>query len=153
LTLQIGNIVSSDIVKLARVDSIFFCNDIAEPADVDVIFGKGKGPMKHPGSIKYRQLVQLNTIAYVNSTTNKQMNAVPKSIVSKIRTSGGRFLAKNKNTGKYYEISDMKVIGKVKQAMRGHHAKIRKKPCRLNNKVISEEDMGPEDEALSPTPC
>jgi len=82
--------------------------------------------MNHSGNVRYRQLVQSNTIGYSTCINGRERNAVAAIIISDIRNAGGRFLEKNEETGKYYDIGDNLAIRRAKQAMRDHRASMSK---------------------------
>jgi hypothetical protein len=85
--------------------------------DRDVLSGRGGGTNLHPGNRRYRDLILSHRKEYDLASKAKKPS-VSRQIVHLIRQNGGRFLRKDSNVGKYYEIGDDLAREKTSQALR-----------------------------------
>jgi hypothetical protein len=94
-------------------------SDIAYPHPHDVLSGRGAGISKHPGNQRWRELISDNISDYVAMQRSKRPT-ITCSIVQAVRSLSppGRFLAKDKRTGKWYDIGDDQANLKTAQALR-----------------------------------
>ena len=92
---------------------------ITVPHKNDVLSGRGRGINKHPGNKKWRDLIIANQAQYMALPRN-QRPVITEAIVKAVRSLSppGRFLAKDPNTGLFYEIGEDKANEKTAQAMR-----------------------------------
>jgi len=92
---------------------------ITEPHPNDVLSGRGRGINKHEGNQRWRDLISSNRPTYIETPRN-QRPYITESIVKAVRalTPPGRFLAKDPNSGVWYEIGEEKANEKTAQAMR-----------------------------------
>ncbi len=88
--------------------------DIAKPRSNDILCGRGGSSNRHLGNIHFRELVAANKQIYVG-LTKKQKMLVARKIVDAIHTTGGRFLAKDLDTGMFYDIGLPRSLEKTSQ--------------------------------------
>eukprot|EP00536_Pseudo-nitzschia_multiseries_P001092 jgi/Psemu1/2477/gm1.2477_g len=84
----------------------------------DVIFGKGAHGNHHAGNKDWKKTVNSRSDRYNSCTKNKEKYNICFEIVKERRSNGGRFLQKNPETAKWYEIGDKKAIRKTGQRFR-----------------------------------
>eukprot|EP00578_Thalassiosira_sp_NH16_P026222 CAMPEP_0181100794 /NCGR_PEP_ID=MMETSP1071-20121207/13389_1 /TAXON_ID=35127 /ORGANISM="Thalassiosira sp., Strain NH16" /LENGTH=475 /DNA_ID=CAMNT_0023183559 /DNA_START=51 /DNA_END=1478 /DNA_ORIENTATION=- len=118
-----------------------FLSGIKKVNDNDIICGRGRLPLKHPGNAAYRQLIGLNKELYATCLKIEKAR-ISKSIVAAIRQSGARFL--EREDGKtstslendlgdegrpvtWRDVGDRKAIEKTSQALREGQPKLLKK--------------------------
>eukprot|EP00533_Pseudo-nitzschia_delicatissima_P007919 CAMPEP_0116079252 /NCGR_PEP_ID=MMETSP0327-20121206/1044_1 /TAXON_ID=44447 /ORGANISM="Pseudo-nitzschia delicatissima, Strain B596" /LENGTH=666 /DNA_ID=CAMNT_0003569867 /DNA_START=342 /DNA_END=2342 /DNA_ORIENTATION=- len=95
--------------------------DIAKPRSNDILCGRGGSSNRHLGNIHFRELVAANKQIYVG-LTKKQKMLVARKIVDAIHSTGGRFLAKDLDTGMFYDIGLPRSLEKTSQALREKHS-------------------------------
>mmetsp|Transcript_30824 Transcript_30824/g.46704 ORF Transcript_30824/g.46704 Transcript_30824/m.46704 type:complete len:509 (-) Transcript_30824:1003-2529(-) len=83
----------------------------------DVLLGRGGGSNNHIGNRHFRSLVQDFQPIYL-PLRRKDKPLMARSVVLIVRNRGGRFLAKSKTLGEYYEVGDEKAEAKASQALR-----------------------------------
>lgn len=88
--------------------------DIAKPRSNDILCGRGGSSNRHLGNIHFRELVAANKQIYVG-LTKKQKMLVARKIVDAIHNAGGRFLAKDLDTGLFYDIGLPRSLEKTSQ--------------------------------------
>ena len=106
----------------------------------DIIGGRGSLPLRHPGNISYRKIVNSNKQAYIKSMKNDKLR-LSKSIVAAIRETGGRFLERVSPHNKdedgtpvaYRDIGDRRAIEKTSQALREGQPKLKRQMIALEN--------------------
>ena len=93
--------------------------DIEKPHASDVLCGRGGSSNRHLGNIHFRELVAANKRVYVG-LTKKQKMMVARNIVEAVKGTDppGRFLAKDSDTGLYYDIGLPRSLEKTSQALR-----------------------------------
>ena len=98
------------------VSSEIISNDTVK--DQDVLFGRGKRAMYHPGNKYYQEIV--STLSKQYKTCNKlQKTALSKSIVYTIHSHGGRFLTPLSNDNRsWVEVNGLALRKKTSQALR-----------------------------------
>uniref|UniRef100_A0A6U6FZT4 Helicase-associated domain-containing protein n=1 Tax=Odontella aurita TaxID=265563 RepID=A0A6U6FZT4_9STRA len=97
--------------------------DIRTPTPNDVLCGRGGIIDGHPGNERFRDLVRARKPLYHTSGKSRNSKAeIAREIVRMWRDARdpapGRFLAKNEETGMWYEIGDQKARAKTSQALR-----------------------------------
>mmetsp|Transcript_8973 Transcript_8973/g.17369 ORF Transcript_8973/g.17369 Transcript_8973/m.17369 type:complete len:742 (-) Transcript_8973:224-2449(-) len=95
--------------------------DISKPRPSDILCGRGGSSNRHMGNIQFRELVAANKQIYVG-LTKKQKMLVARKIVDAIHSTGGRFLAKDMDTGLFYDIGLPRSLEKTSQALREKHS-------------------------------
>ena len=88
-----------------------------EVTDRDVKFGRGGGTNRHPGNLYFRKLVEDAKPAYLLSKKATK-GEISRSIVSAIRSQGGRWLKLNNHSGLWEDVGNEEAAKKVSQALR-----------------------------------
>ena len=103
--------------------------NVPRPGDNDVMCGRGAGTNYHPGNKKYRQMVEDRKIDYHIKFDRHQKKLIAPEIVQNVRNQNppGRFLERNKDTGKWDDVGDAKAIDKTVQALRENGPKVRER--------------------------
>jgi len=83
----------------------------------DVKFGRGGGTNRHPGNLFFRKLVEDAKPAYMLAK-KAQKGDISRSIVSIIRSQGGRWLKLNNLSGLWEDVGNDEAAKKVSQALR-----------------------------------
>ena len=94
-------------------------DNIEKPHSNDVLCGRGGSSNRHLGNMQFRELVAANKMSYVD-LTKKQKMLVARQIVDMIQGASpqGRFLAKDLDTGLWYDIGVPRSLEKTSQALR-----------------------------------
>lgn len=85
--------------------------------DNDVLLGRGGLSNKHPGNKRYRQEIE-NTKAVYRSAAKEEKTEWASLLIEYVQRYGGRFLEKDKETGKWYIVPDIVARRKAGQALR-----------------------------------
>mmetsp|Transcript_25365 Transcript_25365/g.31258 ORF Transcript_25365/g.31258 Transcript_25365/m.31258 type:complete len:469 (+) Transcript_25365:178-1584(+) len=90
----------------------------------DVVAGRGSGSNRHPGNTNFRRLIKDNKELYLSRCKNEKM-LVARDIFYTIQAMDpvGRFLQKNPETGKWFEIGKERALEKISQALREKNPK------------------------------
>ena len=88
-----------------------------EVTDRDVKFGRGGGTNRHPGNLYFRKLVEDAKPAYLFSKKTMK-GEISHSIVSAVRSQGGRWLKLNDHSGLWEDVGNEEAAKKVSQALR-----------------------------------
>jgi hypothetical protein len=88
---------------------------IFSPLQIDVLLGRGRGTMKHPGNLRLRMVMQSFFVLYENST-KMEKPFVAKLVVEEVQKKGGRFM-KKEGVG-WQEVVDEIAGEKVKHGFR-----------------------------------
>ena len=93
--------------------------NIEKPTSNDVLCGRGGSSNRHLGNMHFRELVAANKKTYVG-LTKKQKMLVARKIVEMVHNTSppGRFLAKDLDTGLWYDIGLPRSLEKTSQALR-----------------------------------
>jgi hypothetical protein len=93
--------------------------NIEKPHSNDVLCGRGGSSNRHLGNMQFRELVAANKMSYVE-LTKKQKMLVARQIVDMLQSASppGRFLAKDLDTGLWYNIGVPRSLEKTSQALR-----------------------------------
>ena len=89
-----------------------------EYTDHDVLCQRGTKSRLHPGNERYRQLVEHHKPEYRSLTDKFLKTKFAASLVQEIQGYGGRFLEKDKETGRWFIIADKLARSKAGQALR-----------------------------------
>eukprot|EP00536_Pseudo-nitzschia_multiseries_P018638 jgi/Psemu1/293590/fgenesh1_pg.2827_\ len=102
----------------------------------DVIFGKGAHGNHHAGNKDWKNMVKSRLDRYISCTKNKEKTDICFEIVKERRSNGGRFLQKDRETGKWHDIGHNEAIRKTGQRFRDQLNTDKKKsaPISLSNK-------------------
>jgi len=87
--------------------------DDFQPASYHVLCGRGKECFESVGNRRFRLIVQMNLERYSQSRSKSDKSHIVGEIVDIIRESGGGFVAKDKKSGRWIEISDAMAREKV----------------------------------------
>ena len=95
-------------------------SSVLSPTDIDIMFGKGAKYNKHPGNIKYREVVESMKPLYRDQGTSKKgKKAVTLKCLKKIHDYGGRFLELvSVNPETWVVVPDNKAREKISQRIR-----------------------------------
>lgn len=91
----------------------------------DVVFGRGRGYEKHPGNVRFHEILESYMDQYMAAKTRAQKVAISVSIISSVSMSG-RFLRYDSTPQGWVPAHGDSVCNKVSQALR-HRARIKKK--------------------------
>ena len=83
----------------------------------DVKFGRGGGTNRHPGNLFFRKLVEDAKPAYMLAK-KAEKDHISRSIVSTIRSRGGRWLKLDQQSDFWVDVGDDEAARKVSQALR-----------------------------------
>lgn len=94
-------------------------DDTEKPHLNDVLCGRGGSSNRHLGNMHFRELVAANKKMYTG-LTKKQKMMVARKVVEAVHSTDppGRFLAKDLDTGRWYDIGLPRSLEKTSQALR-----------------------------------
>ena len=102
-------------------------NNIKEPHENDVMYGRGGGTNHHKGNKKYRKMVEDRKLEYVNSKRlDKPLVSLEIIRIWRSQLPTGRFLKQSDKTGLWDDVGDKKAREKTSQALREKAPQIRK---------------------------
>ena len=112
--------------------------NIEKPHSNDVLCGRGGSSNRHLGNMHFRELVAANKKTYVG-LTKKQKMLVARKIVEMVHSTNppGRFLAKDLDTGLWYDIGLPRSLEKTSQALREKNSN----DVPVNQQAISDESL------------
>jgi hypothetical protein len=89
-----------------------------EPRDKDVMYGRGGGTNNHLGNILYLiEKLKLQP-GYTFLATQKGKKVISQELVDRVHAYGGRFVAKDPETNRWYEVDDGVARRKASQTLR-----------------------------------
>lgn len=101
--------------------------DIKEPSGNDVLYGRGGGTNHHEGNKRYRKMVELRKVDYVNSKRlDKPLVALDIIRQWRDQKPPGRFLKLDEASGLWSDVGDKKAREKTSQALREKAPLLRK---------------------------
>ncbi len=83
----------------------------------DVLCGRGGGTNSQTGNRRYRALVRDFQPTYLMAK-RREKPRMARSVVLIVRNRGGRFLRRDDNDGRFYEVGDVKAEAKTSQTLR-----------------------------------
>jgi len=89
---------------------------VHELGNYDVICGRHKTAFNNVGNRRFRVTVSLSLARYLSAPTRKDKSIVIKSVAALVRSTGGRFLQRNK--GAWVELDEKQTHVKVGHALR-----------------------------------
>lgn len=93
-------------------------DDITEPTNEDILYGRGGRINNHPGNIYFRDVAhQYQSSIYHESLSKKEKRNISFNFVERMKREGRRFLEK-KEDGKWHEVEDKGARLKASQALR-----------------------------------
>eukprot|EP00980_Cylindrotheca_fusiformis_P013301 scaffold3380_cov106-Cylindrotheca_fusiformis.AAC.6 len=102
--------------------------DILRPHPHDVLFGRGKESNKHPGNVHWRKIVcdRKNEYIKLGKHRKPQKMMIPRSIIKAVKNQKppGRFLAKDSESHRWFEVEDKEAIQRTSQALRDCAAEV-----------------------------
>ena len=108
---------ASPLVSVTPVSGSSYVNH--QFGENDVLCGKGRSSICHPGNQRFRELIEANRGEYARAT-RKQKVFLAHSIVDLIRNAQppGRFLLRDVETGRWYDIGTNRSFEKTSQSLR-----------------------------------
>jgi hypothetical protein len=93
------------------------------PGPFDVLLGRGKQHIEHPGNERLQTLLNMHSVRYNATSSRHEKTLITQEIVQTIQTAGdlpvpGRFLKFDKSANGWVEIDDAAARVKVSHAMR-----------------------------------
>jgi hypothetical protein len=89
-----------------------------QPADTDILCGRGKAFANHPGNKNFSDTVRENLYRYVEAPKRLDKSAVVASVVSEILNSGARFVKQEKISRRWYQMNKDQAHEKTGHAIR-----------------------------------
>lgn len=86
--------------------------------DSDVLCGRGGKSIRHPGNLKYREIVNEMKASYRNKERRVEKAGLSRIVVQRISCYGGRFIRKDDSTQNYYVLTQEEARRKTSQALR-----------------------------------
>lgn len=96
----------------------------------DIVCGRGKFALNNIGNRRFRITISLHLDQYVCSKTRAEKTARVALINQIIRSAGGRFLKREKNTQEWYDIGDEMAAAKIGHALRDADKEMRRQKPR-----------------------
>merc|ERR1712137_1071818 len=90
-----------------------------EPTDLDCLLGRGGKSNHHPGNKKYRTEVLSLQEWYKTSSKNEKTD-LSQLLVDRVQSYGGKFLKMEKDSARWYIVTNIVARRKCSQALREH---------------------------------
>jgi hypothetical protein len=94
---------------------------LVDPLPSDVMLGRGRAFLRHPGNMRLNTVVNMNMQRYLNAGSRNEKTWITEEIVEIIQTCGnrpGRFLRYKPKAGGWYEVDDEEARVKVSHTVR-----------------------------------
>jgi hypothetical protein len=94
---------------------------VVDPLPSDVMLGRGRAFLRHPGNMRLNTVVRMNMQRYLNAGSRNEKTWITEEIVEIIQTYGnppGRFLRYKPKAGGWYEVDDEEARVKVSHTVR-----------------------------------
>lgn len=119
-----------------------------QPNEVDVIGGRGGRSNHHPGNRPYWLKILEARHAYKICETDAEKCRIAQDILDFVKGRGGRFLNLEDSTKRWFELPDLVVLDKAKQALRDKYVpywakNIEVRPLVANNSATSGRSVKP----------
>jgi hypothetical protein len=91
------------------------------PLPSDVMLGRGRAFLRHPGNMRLNAVVTMNMQRYLNAGSRNEKTSITEEIVESIQTYGnppGRFLRYKPKAGGWSEVKDEEARVKVSHTLR-----------------------------------
>jgi hypothetical protein len=90
------------------------------PGDDDVLVGRGKKCLVHPGNLHFKQVVATKLRSYLDAECRVDKTAILMEVIDQVRaiSPNGGFVKQNPKTGQWFEIGDFLAKEKTAQAFR-----------------------------------
>jgi hypothetical protein len=89
-----------------------------ELSDADILCGRGRACLKHPGNKTFSEVVRANLQRYIDAPKRVDKSIVVASVADSLKESGGRFIKRDKHSKLYCELSDDQAHEKIGHAIR-----------------------------------
>lgn len=124
--------------KPTNIQSISAVENVITPHAHDILCGRGGPANTHIGNLNFRELVERTKLLYM-ACPNLHKRYVSLSIVKSIASQNppGRFLLKDKESGKWSAFSEEEAVSKTCQALREKEIKQRPQTTHPNIEPIS----------------
>lgn len=112
------NLASTTVLPTAgnRLASPNHANNIAAPRSMDVLLGRGRRNLNHPGNLRFQELVEANFVRFSDATRLEKTEIV-REIMMSIQE-GGSFLKYDESSAAWVEVSSDIARIKIGQALR-----------------------------------
>ena len=90
------------------------------PTRRDILCGRGKGLLNHPGNQRFLEFLKANATSYIEAPTRVEKTIVIAAIFSYLQKEGIRFMKEDQKTRRYVELSEDKAREKIAHAMRDY---------------------------------
>lgn len=87
---------------------------VERPTSDDVLFGRHAQSWNHEGNRRFRSIVSKYQDAYHSAKVRIKKVAIVAKIVNEVRQNGARFLRRDKQLSKWYEVDRKACIEKVR---------------------------------------
>lgn len=91
---------------------------VTAPNEYDIICARGRQASKHPGNLIFRQLILSHLDRYVGAKSKLDKGMVIDEVFQIVYGSNGRFVKRDKRTGQWRYLCDVKAREKVTHAIR-----------------------------------
>lgn len=92
---------------------------VVVPEHLDVLCGSGQKVNRHPGNMRFRQVVASNLASYTVAVTKSEKSAVSQTVFEELTTStGARFLKKHSIFDKWHVATDKAARDKISHCLR-----------------------------------
>eukprot|EP00521_Asterionellopsis_glacialis_P011489 CAMPEP_0195303236 /NCGR_PEP_ID=MMETSP0707-20130614/32455_1 /TAXON_ID=33640 /ORGANISM="Asterionellopsis glacialis, Strain CCMP134" /LENGTH=249 /DNA_ID=CAMNT_0040366723 /DNA_START=29 /DNA_END=775 /DNA_ORIENTATION=+ len=108
---------------MVNQDLVEVLSAVLKPTNSDVLFGRGRGIMMHPGNLHFHEIVDENRERYQDAKKLAKMQ-ITKETIEIIRSSGGRFLTRNPENKMYEEADEQCIRDKVSHLFRGKSSRM-----------------------------
>jgi hypothetical protein len=88
------------------------------PSEMDVVCGRGKAYANLPGNKRYMGILRSNLRCYVAAEKRFDKTLVVATVVSEVRAKGARFIKKDYQANRFFELSTIEVHEKTGHALR-----------------------------------
>lgn len=89
------------------------------PKDLDVLCGSGQKVNRHPGNMRFRQVVTSHLESYTVAVTKSEKSSVSQTVLEELTsTSGARFLKKHSIFDEWYVATDKAARDKISHCLR-----------------------------------
>ena len=89
-------------------------NDAVVPTSNDVLLGRGRANVNHPGNVQFREIVGRNFGAYLRAQKKAHKSMIVKTIVNEAFAQGARFLKQEENSESWIKVGVKKAQDKVR---------------------------------------
>jgi hypothetical protein len=114
----------------------------SEPARMDILLGRGRGHMHHPGNIYFRQIVEKHAPVYNNPDSKQSKTQIANHVATKVLRKGV-FRKFDTKSNSWIKISDDQAREKIGHALRYKFRRTKgKSPAKGSNALKKPPDPG-----------